>query len=188
MTDAYEHWFDRLSAPQTRTRLLKSALAAGVLTLPFARPALGSLGTTTRTSGCDVRVDPQTCGNACRATVDAHFVNTADHTCQGVASGIGAGTAGVLLGSPVVAVLAGRSVKQLALSKCLQAALLVEKAGHADCLEPGCPGFDPCDPLGPCAYFLSIGLKCCPSSGIQTGYLPCNCCADSGDGCKAICG
>jgi hypothetical protein len=34
----------------------------------------------------------------------------------------------------------------------------------------------------------AVGAACCPTSQGSFGYVCCNCCADSGDGCKAICG
>ena len=182
-----EHWLDRLAAPRTRREVLQAALAGAVLTLPFARPAAvhaASQHRTARKSGCKLgpSSDPKACQKGCFATSNLKADRGLDR-CAGqiVLTNLSAisvlGPMGIL---PYLGTLGASAIGDVA---CSEAVLLRQKAMQYDCLQPNCPGFDPCGPGGPCAG-LPPNVFCCPDPSTWNGYVPCSeCCSPKGNGC-----
>jgi hypothetical protein len=185
-TTSYEHWFDRLAAPQTRRQLLRAALAGAAITLPFARPAPGHAASpSVNTAGTCIPplfTDPHACRKGCLYTAHRQYLRRHDACAT---ANVAAGVGGVLVGlltNPVVFFPYAGAI--LAASHCSDQALLELKAMQLDCLQPDCPGFDPCGPGGPCEYCNVVGVHCCPDQSVAIGYSCCaQCCKPTGSGC-----
>jgi hypothetical protein len=207
-------WFDRLAAPRTRRQALQAALAGAALTLPFARigrsAAAGLVG---HASGpCVTNTgDPHACRKGCLWTSTRRFLKSYENTCFSAynacsigARGVGATTAGLLYSFGVggslllgavpaattapVARKAAQALCEVANNKCTDLLLLRLKAEQFDCLQPDCPGFDPCGKDGPCEVCRQTGGVCCPDARQDGGYACCTappggCCKD--DGCHS---
>ena len=180
-----EHWFDRFATTQSRAQVLRGAAFGAVSILPFVRSVPTAFARAGRSAGCSVKKDPVSCVKGCDLTADAHFLHTANGTCVSVggATGTLAFINTFIMGPSALVSALGTS--EYVEQKCRQLALLSHKAAKYDCKQPGCPGFDPCDPLGPCEFALSAGKACCPTSdpSATTGYATCECCGDNG--CKS---
>lgn len=174
-----EHWFDRLADPHTRRQGFKAALAGVALTLPFQRSRAAFADNPGGSS-------PDACKKGCLYTQQRKTQNYLRTKCDpGKASDIAkSGFAGIF----------GKGIEFLAKSavidKCVDRALLLEKAGSYDCLQPNCPGFDPYGEFGPCEACAAVeGCACCPSQTSSIGYDYCTsppyCCgtAPGGGGC-----
>jgi hypothetical protein len=175
-----ESWFDRLAVPRTRRQVLQAALAGAALTLPLARPArtyaASRAGGAAAEGPCKVGKGngPHACQKGCFHTSNLQAQRRLDgclHTAggnlalAGYIGGLGFMTlAGASFGHSVVAYT------------CTEVALLQQKAMQRDCLDPNCPGFDPCGQDGPCEYCSRSGGVCCPDSQTSTGYSCCACC------------
>jgi hypothetical protein len=163
-----EHWFDRLAVRQTRRQVLRAALAGAALTLPFARTA-------------PAQADPD-CSVGCSYSAGLAYDRESNACNKG---GVGIVTTFVVaaliyLGKPLTAAeLNARSPY----TACMDRALMGLKAKEFDCSSPGCPGFDPKGPDGPCAH-LPPGAHCCPDISVANGYSMCaQCCSPTGKGC-----
>ena len=185
-----EHCFDRLAAPRTRRDVLGTALAGVALTLPFARSARAwGAARPARSTGCPVGKtnDPNACQKGCYYMSHTTYDNAA-RACGRFSNSIFyGGLASMLVGvlNPVYfAVNTGTAV--LSESACRNRAILEQKARAFDCLQPGCPGFDPCGPDGPCESCVAAKGLCCPDSRVIYGYSCCTiCCSPKGDGCRS---
>lgn len=180
-----EHWFDRLTAPHTRRQGLRAALAGAALTLPLGRSA-SALADNPQSGG-----NPYACQKGCFYTAHRTF-SASMEGCLSQASGAGyaVGIAGGLYGQifPALGYAGGKLIRA---SLCAERARLVQKATQYDCLQPGCPGFDPGGENGPCFNCNSLSnTVCCPDPTSVFGYSCCStnqpqpyCCAPQG-GCK----
>jgi len=141
----------------TRRQALKATVAAAALTLPLGR-LRSTAALAAGTAGGD-------CQKGCAFTADKAF-GTARSRCN---YSLYANATGMLL-NPLVYLA---SVTQA--HECLDRAILTNKAKLYDCLQPGCPGFDPKGPDGPCETCKD---NCCPCQASDTGYIccvfPCN--------------
>lgn len=181
------HWLDRLALRATRGGFLKGALTAAALTLPFAGGA-SARGAVSRSAGCAA---PTRNPNACRTgcfyashkqyearwdTCEKQFYSQLPAYLTGFFTFGWLGAAAV--GAPAIANF----------HNCADLALVRAKAMQYDCLQPNCPGFDPCGPGGPCEVCIG-GAKCCPAPDDNLlGYVCCACCnPETGEGCGAPC-
>ncbi len=153
MTDpSHEHWFDRVAAAPTRRQALKIALgAAAALVFP-----LGQSEPADADSGGN-------CSKGCLWTSDQK-VKSAYAKCRytTVASFLAEGA------WPLVGPYVAKNFLTGVL--CFDSAVLHWKASSFDCLQPGCPGFDPKAPGGPCD---SCKANCCVCSQLDEGYICC---------------
>jgi hypothetical protein len=63
--------------------------------------------------------------------------------------------------------------------RCMERALVAQKAMQFDCLKDDCPGFDPDGPDSPCGDGCKlVGGKCCPDPESAIGYTCYSQCAD----------
>ncbi|HZQ66607.1 MAG TPA: hypothetical protein VFA66_15430 [Gaiellaceae bacterium] len=179
---AEEHWFDRLA---TRRQVLTGALGAIALALPLVRTAAARathLGCSAETSN-----NPHACQTGCFYATHKKFLATSDGCDAEYDISYGVALPIMLLINPDLGALS--AWLQLAqYTNCLDLAMTRQKAEAFDCMQPGCPGFDPCGKYGPCAVCLE-GAKCCPApDDNQLGYVCCACCnPDTGEGCGAPC-
>ena len=147
-----EHWFDRVAGAPTRRQALKIALgAAAALVFPLAKSE---------------RADAESgggCSKGCLWTSDQK-VKSAYAKCRytTVASFLAEGA------WPLVGPYVAKNFLTGAL--CFDSAVLHWKASNFDCLQPGCPGFDPKAPGGPCD---SCKANCCVCSQLDEGYICC---------------
>jgi hypothetical protein len=176
-----EHWLDRLAAPRTRRQVLQAALAGAALTLPFARPArthaADQIGRTSAGGPCNVgkSQDPHACRQGCLRTSDLATQRSLDaclHTAGGQVALLGYLAPGVGFFLVSGAFLSSSTSAYV----CTEVALVRQKAMQYDCLQPNCPGFDPCGKDGPCESCSKIGGWCCPDPTTLTGYSCCACC------------
>jgi hypothetical protein len=149
-----DHWFDRLTYGYTRRQALRAA--AGIV---LAWPLLNVVRATSASA------DAGSCQKGCVWTARARSV-TAQATCAGVAGGVGvpASFLAVWLGGLPLALI------NSAEERCLDSAVLQQKADYYDCIQPGCNGFDPKQPGGPCD---SCSNNCCACSASSNGYICC---------------
>jgi hypothetical protein len=174
-----DHWLDRLAVLQTRRQVLRTALAGAALTIPFARtrPA--------RASGGSVKEGPQACTRGCEYVRQLRTADELGDCYKGQNRNFVVSTALFMFVSPLNAVLAAGTAN-IQGRFCVDQALLRQKAAHWDCLQPGCPGFDPRDKqYGPCASCDQVKGMCCPTPTVLSGYTCCICCDTKGNGCKA---
>ena len=68
---------------------------------------------------------------------------------------------------------------------CRDQALTSAKAHSWDCLQPGCPNFDPKAKGGPCE---NCKASCCADPGVLDGFSCCNICSSSGGCCYSVTG
>ena len=138
-----------LTRPRTRRQIMRAALAGAALTLPLARGV-----TPARAAG------PHDCQKGCRYTAGRRF-NSQWSTCsaQGISSVV------LLPFTPVSSAL-----KSLGAGLCADRTMLRLKASLYDCSRPGCPGFDPKGPDGPCDGCRD---KCCTCQASPNGYICC---------------
>lgn len=145
---------DRLGAPHTRRQALKSALAGAALTVPLGRHVAAAQG-----GGSNE------CQKGCNWTADRHFRNTQNICIQGHVD-----ARYVIWYAPVVGIL-----KAVRSARCVDASVVQHKADQFDCAQPGCSGFDPKAPGGPCD---TCADNCCPCQASPNGYIccifPCN--------------
>ncbi len=155
------NWFDRIAVRLTRRQALKGALA-GTATISLLRP---------RTAHAE---DPHACLKGCLWT--SH--QTANRTTLGCLEG-GYATEFLYLGyGPAIglaffaAPLAGYETGKY-LNECVGRAMLTEKKQQDRCREPGCPGFSPSQPGGPCENCAGANGTCCVYPNTETGYYCC---------------
>jgi hypothetical protein len=185
-----EPWLDRLAKRQTRGQLLRRASVAAALTLPFARTAAAGVR---RTSGCRVQqFTPTACQKGCFYSASREYTSRRDACASGGQTSVGvAGLADFLLfpfaaAHSVSSYLNSYTAASLARAACIDRALMQSKAKAYDCLQPNCPGFDPCEEgVGPCATCTGI---CCADANVVSGYScctlpPAGCCKT--DGCHS---
>ncbi len=158
-----ERWLDRLAAPSTRRQAFtKVVLTAAAFTLPLARakPALAD--------------DPHACRKGCNWTAHRKYVKQADACPIPAAAGTSLGWLYTVGASPGLAVWLLPETLLAAhhrTTQCVEEALIRQKASYFDCSQPGCAGFDPKQPGGPCEF---IGNNyCCTCQASDTGYIPC---------------
>jgi hypothetical protein len=150
--------------PRTRRQALRAALAgAAALTLP-----LGVRAAPARAAG------PNDCRKGCDWTVDQRFASNWNGCVNTLAS-----TPLLLLYAPLLS--ATQTINALI---CRDRTILSHKAGHYDCSQPNCPGFDPKAAGGPCDTCRD---SCCPCQASVSGYICCifpcgdpdhNCCPE----------
>lgn len=175
-----EHWLDRLATPHTRRHSFKATLAVAALTFPLARAAQARADNPNSS-------DPHACQKGCIYASD-RTVLAAFAECERKRHFIQRGGAEFfLLGSLGGGLNAIGGA--IALYGCNDNAILGAKARNWDCLQPGCPGFEPAGEWGPCRNCASInGCQCCPDSSSATGYTYCsslsNHCCNPGGGCR----
>jgi len=208
----HEHWLDRLAEGHTRRRFLKTLLAGAALTLPLARSPHAFAGAALA-SGCTATKGPgdHDCLLGCLTTADNRF-EAAKSSCDtaALAAGVPVTAHSTALSGSALAVLLGplgvlgalgayagagfasyRATTRAYASvyqACIDNATKAAKASSYDCTQPKCPGWDPCDPFGPCNDCTAAHVNCCPCTSNATGYCCCVHCADNGDGCKALAG
>lgn len=177
-SEPQEHWLDRLAAPHTRRQTFKAALAGVALTLPGVRSTPARAANPNAT-------DPHACRKGCLYTAHAQFARR-NNTCLQIAQARQTGAlVSALFINPFFGA-AGNGAAIIQFDRCLQDALLRQKAMNFDCLQPDCPGFDPAGPRGPCEVCLGVaGAVCCPQQSSSIGYVCCPCCHPSGDGCSS---
>jgi hypothetical protein len=172
----HAHWLDRLAVRSTRREALRTVAAAGVagVTVPaIVRPgttmAQGT-GTECR-KGCDWTSGRQfqAAGQACRQL-----------TLTGVTQ-----IAVAIAYVPLYLKYTGDGVVTLARQwGCWDRAVLEHKARSYDCLQPGCPGFDPKAPGGPCD---GCNQNCCTCQASDDGYICCVfACGDAEHNCCPV--
>ena len=178
-----EHWFDLLVARRTRAQALRAALVGAALTIPLVRT--GASGARTSICRAGMSSDPGACVKGC--------LFTAQRTWD---VGLAACGKTVFTGAPLGRIASLGSILGLAAGAvngaatgagvlaCSNAALVQMKAASYDCVLPGCSGFDPCNPLGPCNDCAAVGAWCCSSSLSAVGFTCCLCCDPNGDGCS----
>ena len=151
-------WSDRLTTRRTRAGALRTALgAAAAFTLPLS----GSAAAHAAGGG--------SCQKGCLWTAarraDAAFTACEAHALGGtiVAAWMGA------LGGMVFqyAALSNEFAKVVG---CTDRAILEQKSENWGCLQPGCDGFDPTAPGGPCDDCKS---NCCACDASASGYICC---------------
>ncbi len=175
MSAAEPHFFDRLAMRHTRRHALKTAMATGAaLVVPFQRASPARAD------------DPSACRKGClrvfheqapsfsaictlKAEVAAFF-----WLGYGPALGLG------FFSAPVAGYKAG-----VRLDKCTDRVMAQWKADNYDCLQPGCPGFDPHMKGGPCEF---CGAQCCADQGVPEGYSCCLICSSGGGCCYSVTG
>jgi hypothetical protein len=181
-----EHRFDRLARRlarrQTRGQVLKSA-AVAALALPFARAgSAGAARPGRSTDSCRLSLigGPTACRKGCNYTSHIQYEShmrgcnvLAGSTLVSALAGVFAGPAVLLQGPTHV-------LNQI---RCQNAALENQQAMQSRCLQPDCPGFDPCASGGPCD---SCTAYCSPCANRPDGY---NCCSQPPkDGKSPCCG
>lgn len=138
-----------LAQPRTRRQVVRAALAGAALTLPLARGV-----TPARAAG------QSDCRKGCLYTAGRRFDSQWD-SCHAQ-----------LIGSTFLffyAPIAG-AIESLQASLCADRAVLRFKASAYDCSRPGCPGFDPKGPDGPCDGCRD---NCCTCQASPNGYICC---------------
>jgi hypothetical protein len=173
---ASDHWFDRLATGMTRRTALKAGLAAAAaIALPLTRvPRAAAFATDPCARGC-VRFAQQRQG-------------AANAYCENARSAIGDNSLGLWVASWIVPVFApialGEAVgANRAYGTCIDKAMTAAKVAAYDCYQPGCSGFDPKQPGGPCD---TCEQNCCVCPGIPNGFI---CCFyDCGDPNHNCCG
>jgi hypothetical protein len=158
-----EHWFDRLGVAYTRRQGMKAALAAAALALPF-RPGRAEASHPTSDK----------CQKGCLYTVDRHYEQRLQTCNDQLAFGSALGMVETLYGR-LLAATYQTGFTFINAVHCRNQTLLRKKSESYDCLKPGCPGFNPDAPGGPCepceALRKSGGdCKCCPDPASPTGY------------------
>jgi hypothetical protein len=157
-----EHWLDRLAVRVTRRTVLKAGLtAAAAITVPSLRP-----------SGARADINTYPCFEGCRTFEHQEF-GRARSRCD-VATNFDFG-AGYQLGVFFNALAATSFFVPAALEnrlyhRCLDTAITNAKVAAFDCYAPGCSGFDPKQPNGPCD---TCSQNCCVCPGIPNGYICC---------------
>jgi hypothetical protein len=151
-SESHEHWLDKMAAAPTRRQALKIALGtAAALVFPVAqsKPADAESGGSC-SKGC-LWTSYQKLLRAftvCRVTTVGSFFWLAAWPAVG----------------PFV------TKEFLSGELCFDSAVLGWKASNYDCLQPGCPGFNPKAPGGPCD---SCKANCCICSQLEEGYICC---------------
>jgi hypothetical protein len=166
-----QDWLDRLMTVRSRREALKMALAgAAALTLPLARSRLQPADNASACEqGCRYywgltayQAALSSCDNygatVAAANFSMRFLLTAQVTALGAFF--------TYVPNEVTAVLQGHSAQ----SACYDQAVFNAKAHAWDCLQPGCPGFNPKAPDGPCA---PCHANCCTCSQVAEGYICC---------------
>ena len=164
------HWFDRLATGVTRRQAFRATAAGAALTLPFARP---------RTARAD---DASACRKGCVWTSHQNY-DSAKTRCALRANLVQLLIVGygptVGLGFFSIPVGAYKGLREGL--RCVDVALLNQKASQARCLEPFCPGFSPYAKGGPCD---GVQDNCCPCPSSDNGYIPCiYACNDTNHSC-----
>jgi hypothetical protein len=164
-----EHWFDRLATMQTRRQAIRSSLAAvAALTFPLDR-ARGA-----RAAG------PNDCQKGCIWTANESY-HAAMARCD--AAGFKPAAIAVYLGfwGGPFNVVSGVVIDAIVTPACQDQAVLALKSSGWDCIQPGCPGFDPTAPGGPCA---DCHQNCCTCPASTNGYICCAfACDDTNHNC-----
>jgi hypothetical protein len=160
MSEPRVHWLDRLAARYTRRQALQAAAAGAALTafpLLRAAPALAD--------------GSNPCQQGCLWTSHQTGVKGAVG-CAAKSGGAGLLTFGLgpLLGLGYLAIPAAAYAEVAVGITCSDANNLQMKANNQACLQPGCSGFDPKGPNGPCA---GVTTNCCPCGTVLQGYQPC---------------
>jgi hypothetical protein len=161
MSDESSHWLDRLAQRYTRRQALKAAAAGAALSaLPLVRsaPALAD--------------DPHACRQGCLWTSHQTAISQYD-TCWGgsaLANLLVVGYAPMLGLGFLQGGALGLSLETHLLDGCADRAAATEKAFNTDCMQPGCPDFDPKGANGPCE---GVTTNCCPCTNVIQGYQPC---------------
>jgi hypothetical protein len=176
MSATEPHFFDRLAMRHTRRHALKTAAttAAAALTFPLLRASSARADDPTACrKGC-LRVfhdqAPSFSGTCTlKAEVAAFF-----WLGYGPALGLG------FFSAPVAGYKSG-----VRLNKCTDRVMAQWKADNYDCLQPGCPGFDPHMKGGPCEF---CGAQCCPDQSVDEGYSCCLICSSGGGCCYSVTG
>ena len=154
-----EHWLDRLAARYTRRQALKAAAVGAVVSaVPLMRvaPALAD--------------DSHACRQGCLWT--AHQTASSGYShCN-----FGSALAGLLiLGyvAPVGFAFFGPDAlgtDAVLGTQCTDKVAANQKADNSNCLQPGCPDFNPKGSSGPCEGTHDY---CCPCNTVIQGYQPC---------------
>ena len=181
------YWLDGLMLGRTRREALKAMVAAlAVLSLP-SRPGLVDLGAANSLCqrGCLYYYN----WTAYQAELDA-CVSSAEAT--GLARLVGEAALGATISTLAVffteapnavrAYMAGARVA----SGCHDRAVFNAKSHAWDCMQPGCPGFDPKvkgPAPGPCATCHDV---CCPDPAVANGFSCCSMCHSSGGCCYSV--
>jgi hypothetical protein len=177
MTDVgrSEHWLDRLAARRTRRQLMKAGLvgaAATVLPVGPFRPAPAAA------ENFVIGVPP--CFTGCKAFTHNTF-KAAKTTCQEKYEYQGVPLVfDVLLGGLFRGAIS-ESRSRAARQRCLDTAMLNQKAQQFDCSQANCSGFDPRQKGGPCE---TCSANCCTCPVTPEGYICCFFeCEDSNHNC-----
>ena len=161
---ASEHWLDRLAVRVTRRTALKVGLAAAAaISLPSLRP-----------SGARADITTYPCFDGCRAFEHQEF-GRARYRCveaRNFSSGYDDGYTlpAVLEPFNIISALTQALLEDRLYQRCLDTAITNAKVAAFDCYAPGCSGFDPRQPNGPCD---TCGENCCVCPGIPNGYICC---------------
>ena len=146
------HWFDRLAGAPTRRQALNMTLgAAAALVFPLTQSEPADAE-----SGGD-------CSKGCLWT-SFQKVKSAFTICRVT-------TVGSFFREAAWPVLGPFLAKDFLNGELrFDSAVLHWKASNFDCLQPGCPGFDPKALGGPCD---SCKTNCCVCSQLEDGYICC---------------
>jgi hypothetical protein len=170
-----------LTRRTTRRQALALA-AAGAWSLPLLR-SYGAAAATGRTTDL--------CQRGCANTAIRITGARLDRCLSQTGGRLAALTAVLLYSGNIFGYAASAGANFIGASICANQAQLNGKAMQWDCLQPGCPGFDPFSEYGPCRNCKTIpNCLCCPDPSALDGYTYCNsrppqpeCCAGSG-GCQ----
>lgn len=170
-----EHWLDRLAARRTRRQVMKAGLlgaAATVLPIGPLRP--------TPAAAEDFFVGVPPCFTGCKAFTHNTF-KAAKTTCQekyesqGYALGFDFALGGLFRAA------ASERYSLYKRQRCLDTAMLDQKAQLFDCSQANCGGFDPHQKGGPCE---TCSAYCCTCPHTPEGYICCYYqCEDSEHNC-----
>ena len=144
------------------------------LTLPFARTSAAQADDPTACrKGC-LRVfheqAPSFVGKCCsKGLLNAYFW-------LGYGPTLGLG----FFSAPVAGYKSG-----VAMDRCLGNSLAQWKLDNYDCVQPGCPGFDPKMKGGPCEF---CGAQCCADQSVDEGSSCCLQCSQKGGCCFSVSG
>jgi len=138
-----------------------------------------------RASGRRFKAASEACWKGCEYARQLRTEDALNACYTGRDRNFATATALTLFVNPLAGALASGASLAI-LNHCVDQALLQQKAGHWDCQQPGCPGFDVHDKqYGPCASCERVKGMCCPSQTVMAGYTCCICCDAKGNGCKA---
>ena len=152
-------WVDRLAVETTRRQGLKALFGAVVLALPFGRSEHAHASHTTS----------EDCEKGCLWTADGTYRRQKNRCHEQWGSTNTLGLIQGLYNPALGAVTLGAGL--VSGTACHERARLVKKATSYDCLQPGCPGFDPDAPGGPCEPCTQTPrCKCCTDPASPIGY------------------